>query len=299
MSATPSPLRYPGGKAAIQDMISAIICSNNLNGAHYAEPYAGGGGLALSLLFKQYIHEIHLNDLDRSVWSFWHSILNETEQFIDKIMETSVTIEEWHKQRYIQNNKDKYNDFELGFSSFFLNRTNRSGIILKAGVIGGLEQKSKYLLDCRFNKKGLIDRIKRVEKYKHRIHLYNKDAIDFMNEIDEYMPKKSMFCIDPPYFDKGSLLYTNFYNVEDHKKVSEAILGLKHPWLLTYDNALEINELYNDCARYTYPLNYSAATKRVGTELLITQDGILIPDNLGITRVVKKEKMMNMDEVTI
>lgn len=108
-----------------------------------------------------------------------------------------------------------------------------------------------------------------------------------------------MCCIDLPYFDKGSLLYTNFYNVEDHKKVSEAILGLKHPWLLTYDNAPEINELYNDRARYTYPLNYSVATKRVGTELLITQDGILIPDNLGITRVVKEEKMMNMDEVTI
>ncbi|WP_192881119.1 MULTISPECIES: hypothetical protein [unclassified Photorhabdus] len=73
-------------------------------------------------------------------------------------MATSVTIEEWHKQREIQNNKDNYNDFELGFSSFFLNRTNRSGIILKAGVIGGgVEQKSKYSLDCRFNKKGLID----------------------------------------------------------------------------------------------------------------------------------------------
>ncbi|ECX3498302.1 DNA adenine methylase, partial [Salmonella enterica subsp. enterica serovar Panama] len=118
-------------------------------------------------------------------------------------------------------------------------------------------------------------------------------------EIDEYMPKKSMFCIDPPYFDKGSLLYTNFYNVEDHKKVSEAIFKLKHSWLLTYDNVSEINELYNNCARYTYPLNYSAATKRVGTELLITQDGILIPDNLGITRVVNKEKVISTDESSI
>lgn len=292
MSATPSPLRYPGGKAAIQDMISAIIRSNGLVGGHYAEPYAGGGGLALSLLFKQYIHEIHLNDLDRSVWSFWHSILNNTEQFIDKIMVTSVTIEEWHKQREIQNNKDSYNDFELGFSSFFLNRTNRSGIILKAGVIGGLEQKSKYSLDCRFNKKGLIDRIKRVEKYKHRIHLYNMDAIEFMKDVDVNMPKKAMFCIDPPYFDKGSLLYTNFYNAEDHKVVSETIIKLKHPWLLTYDNAPEINRLYKNCNRYTYPLNYSAAIKRVGTELLVTKSDISIPDDLGITKVLNREVLI-------
>lgn len=292
MSATPSPLRYPGGKAAIQDMISAIICSNGLVGGHYAEPYAGGGGLALSLLFKQYIHEIHLNDLDRSVWSFWHSILNNTEQFIDKIMVTPVSIDEWHKQREIQNNKDRYNDFELGFSSFFLNRTNRSGIILKAGVIGGLEQKSKYALDCRFNKKGLIDRIKRVEKYKHRIHLYNMDAIEFMKDVDASMPIKAMFCIDPPYFDKGSLLYTNFYNAEDHKDVSETIIKLKHPWLLTYDNAPEINKLYKNCNRYTYSLNYSAATKRVGTELLVTKNDIAIPDDLGITKVINRDELI-------
>ncbi|WP_434526401.1 DNA adenine methylase [Photorhabdus asymbiotica] len=286
MSATPSPLRYPGGKAAIQRMISAIICSNNLNGGHYAEPYSGGGGLALSLLFNQYIHEIHLNDLDRSIWSFWYSILNDTEKFIDKIMTTDITIDEWHKQREIQNNKDDFNNFDLGFSSFFLNRTNRSGIILKAGVMGGLKQNSKYSLDCRFNKKGLIDRIRRINKYKHRIHLYNMDAINFIKEIDLTMPEKSMFCIDPPYFDKGSSLYTNFYNTEDHEIVSKTILGIKHPWVLTYDNVSEINELYKDCKRFTYSLNYSAAKRRVSTELLITKNNIIIPNELNINEIV-------------
>ncbi|EYU13917.1 DNA adenine methylase [Photorhabdus aegyptia] len=302
MPATPSPLRYPGGKAAIQRMISAIICSNNLNGGHYAEPYAGGGGLALSLLFNQYIHEIHLNDLDRSIWSFWHSILNDTEKFIDKIMTTDITIDEWHKQREIQNNKDNFNNFDLGFSSFFLNRTNRSGIILKAGVMGGLKQKSKYFLDCRFNKKGLIDKIIRINKHKHRIHLYNMDAIDFIKEIDLVMPEKSMFCIDPPYFDKGPSLYTKFYNTEDHEIVSKTILGIKHLWVLTYDNASEINELYKDCKRFTYSLNYSAAKKRVSTELLITKNNIIIPDGLNINEVVTtvaSERIMNLPECII
>lgn len=284
MSATPSPLRYPGGKTGIQGMVSTIIRSNDINGGHYAEPYAGGCGLALSLMFNQHIHEIHLNDLDRSIWAFWYSILNNTQDFIGKVNDTDITIDEWYRQRDIQNDKNKCDVFELGFSTFFLNRTNRSGIILKAGVIGGFEQKSKYSLDCRFNKKRLIDKIKRISKYKHRIHLHNMDAIDFIKSMDVLLPKKTMFCIDPPYFDKGSFLYTNYYNAEDHKTVSKAISEIKHPWILTYDNAKEIREIYNEYSQYLYTLNYSAAEKKVGTELLIASNNIFIPESLALKK---------------
>ncbi|MBE4916768.1 DNA adenine methylase [Enterobacter cloacae complex sp. P6RS] len=284
MSATPSPLRYPGGKTGIQGMVSAIIRSNDINGGHYAEPYAGGCGLALSLMFNQHIHEIHLNDLDRSIWAFWYSILNNTQDFIEKINDTDVTIDEWYRQRELQNDKNKCDVFNLGFSTFFLNRTNRSGIILKAGVIGGFEQKGKYALDCRFNKKKLIDKIKRINKYKHRIHVYNMDAIDFIKTMDVFLPEKSMFCIDPPYFDKGSFLYTNFYNAEDHKTVYEAISEIKHPWILTYDNAKEIREIYAEYSQYLYTLNYSAAEKKVGTELLIAANDIFIPKSLALEK---------------
>lgn len=97
MPQTPSPLRYPGGKSSIQGMVSKIIQANNLEKGHYAEPYAGGCGLALSLMFKGYVHEIHLNDLDRSISSFWDAIINQTDRFIDKIIETPVTMDEWYK----------------------------------------------------------------------------------------------------------------------------------------------------------------------------------------------------------
>ncbi|MEW2639883.1 DNA adenine methylase, partial [Vibrio cholerae] len=79
MPVTPSPLRYPGGKTAITPMVSDIIGANNLRSAHYVEPYAGGAGLALSLLFNKVVPHIHLNDLDLSIWAFWYSILNHTE----------------------------------------------------------------------------------------------------------------------------------------------------------------------------------------------------------------------------
>lgn len=284
MPQTPSPLRYPGGKTSIVDMVSKIIESNKLSGGHYAEPYAGGAGLALSLLFKGKVHEIHLNDLDKAVWSFWNSILHNTSDFIDKINETEITIDEWKKQREIQLHPTQYSEFELGFSSFFLNRTNRSGVILKAGVIGGVKQQGEYKLGCRFNKDGLINKIKRISKYKHRIHLYNLDAVDFIKHIDNSFESGVFLCIDPPYYNKGSTLYTNFYEPKDHAEISKIILSVEKPWVLTYDNALEISELYKSRRQFNFNLNYSAATKRVGTELLVVSKGLRVPSGLNIVK---------------
>jgi DNA adenine methylase len=282
MPQTPSPLRYPGGKSSIQGMVSKIIQANNLEKGHYAEPYAGGCGLALSLMFKGYVHEIHLNDLDRSISSFWDAIINQTDRFIDKIIDTPVTMDEWYKQRAIQENKQVVDSFDLGFSTFFLNRTNRSGIILKAGVIGGFKQDGEYKLDCRFNKEGLISKIKRIEKYKHRIHLYNLDAIDFINQTHKELPLNSFYCIDPPYYVKGSTLYTSFYKPEDHQVLSKVILELNRPWILTYDNSLEIQKLYRRNRQYRFNLNYTAAHKRIGTELLVVSKKLKIPDTLNL-----------------
>ena len=183
MATTPSPLRYPGGKTSIRRMVAKIIFNNDLDKCHYAEPYAGGCGLALTLLFEDVVHELHLNDIDRSIFVFWDAVLNNHDLLIDRILSTEITMKEWHRQRAIQLNKQNENDFDLAFSTLFLNRTNRSGIILKAGVIGGLNQEGNYTLDCRFNKKAIVDKILRVQKYKHRIHFYNLDAVDFLGNL--------------------------------------------------------------------------------------------------------------------
>ena len=284
MPQTPSPLRYPGGKTSIWPLISNIISDNALSKGHYLEPYAGGGGLALTLLFKGYVHELHLNDLDRSISCFWDAILNHTDDFINRIEDTEITIEEWYTQRDVQENKDVANDFDLAFSSFFLNRTNRSGVILKAGVIGGYAQDGKYKLDCRFNKTGLIERIRRIVKYKHRIHLYNLDAIDFIRSTQGVLPKNSIYCVDPPYFVKGSTLYTNFYDPEDHQEIANVLNALERPWILTYDNSIDIQKLYKDRRQYRFNLNYSAANKRIGTELLIPSDNLALSSKLNLMK---------------
>ncbi len=276
MSRTSSPLRYPGGKSCLKPIVSKIFKANKLQRFHYAEPYAGGCGLALSLLFSGYVSDIHINDIDPSIWSFWHSVLNHTDDLIRLIEGVDISVSEWRKQQEIQLNEDLEDPLSLGFSAFFLNRTNRSGIIAGAGVIGGLQQAGNYKIDCRFNREDLCRRIRRISKYRSRIHLSRKDALVFMEEGD-MLPDDTFFCIDPPYFNKGSSLYTSFYEPKDHVIVADSIMKLNHPWVVTYDNTEQIRSLYRQRRQFVFDINYSVQTKRVGTELLIASKGLRLP----------------------
>ncbi|NRA48691.1 MAG: DNA adenine methylase [Phaeodactylibacter sp.] len=277
MTRTASPLRYPGGKSCLFKAMKEIIAVNDLTHRTYAEPYAGGAGLALALLYSGTVREIHINDLDASIWSFWYSVLNLTDEFSGMVMNADLTIDEWRNQRDIYRAQDDSDPLKLGFSAFYLNRTNRSGIIAQGGVIGGLKQTGNYLMDCRFNRPELVERIRRVATYKDEISLYRMDALDFLKRSPELLPKKTLLCVDPPYFNKGSQLYTSFYRPDDHAALAEVIQNLAMPWVVTYDNASEIKSLYSKSRLHSFDVRYSVQTKRVGDELLIAPDHVSLP----------------------
>ena len=269
-----TPLRYPGGKAKFAPKIKSIIENNDLHG-HYVEPYAGGAGVALDLLFNGVCTDIHINDLDLAIYHFWKSITEETEDFIRLVSKTDVTIEEWHKQKEILK-QDDISPIERGFAAFFLNRTNRSGI-LKGGVIGGLQQLGNYKLDCRFNKETLIKRIQKIGSLSNKIHVYNQDTEKWLLEIDNLIPSNSLIYLDPPYYEKGQGLYRNFYNHQDHKSIKEKLIKVKTPWVLSYDNNQNIRDIYQQYRQEEYILNYSASKKMKATEVIIYSDSIKLP----------------------
>lgn len=269
-----TPLRYPGGKAKFAPKIKSIIENNDLHG-HYVEPYAGGAGVALDLLFNGVCTDIHINDLDLAIYHFWKSITEETEDFIRLVSKTDVTIEEWHKQKEILK-QDDISPIERGFAAFFLNRTNRSGI-LKGGVIGGLQQLGNYKLDCRFNKEALIKRIQKIGSLSNKIHVYNQDTEKWLLEIDNLIPSNSLIYLDPPYYEKGQGLYRNFYNHQDHKSIKEKLIKVKTPWVVSYDNNQNIRDIYQQYRQEEYILNYSASKKMKATEVIIYSDSIKLP----------------------
>lgn len=274
-----SPLRYPGGKNRLVKFIKATIELNGLKGGTYIEPFSGGAAVALALAIDGYMERVVINDYDRSIYAFWHSILNHTDSFIDKIRSTPLSIEEWHAQRAIQQNKFNADLLDLGFSTFFLNRTNRSGV-LKAGVIGGLNQKGPYKIDARCNKDQLIERIQLIAKHKDKFTLHNDDAINLLRRYRN-IAQKNLIYLDPPYYVKGRELYVNFFKDADHIALSQAIQQRRNMnWIITYDNHSFISSLYANAKVLSYAQSYSAGTTKQGAELLFCKHDLIIPEYL-------------------
>lgn len=291
MPRTLSPLRYPGGKTQLANFVTETIRLNNIQNCTYIEPYSGGFGAGLDLLFKNQVNSVVINDYDRSIYSIWYSILNHTEELIDLIEHTPITIDSWYEQKEIHHQYKKYrNSIENGFSTLFLNRTNRSGII-NAGPIGGYKQDGKYLIDCRFNREDLINKILTIAEMKDRITLYQKDAIKLIDIIKiKYTPENSFIFFDPPYFEQGQNLYTNFYKPKDHKKLAKKISELENYfWITTYDFKPQIHDIYNSFPnhRYYYELFYSVQNKRKAKEFIFSSEKTILHslNNIELTPI--------------
>ncbi|MFO4108388.1 DNA adenine methylase [Enterobacter roggenkampii] len=280
-----TPLRYPGGKGKLTNYILKLIDINGLSGCDYVEPYAGGAGVAINLLLAGRATNVHLNDLNTAIYCFWHSILEETERFCSLIESTPVTMVEWYKNKDIIANQANYSALEIGFATFFLNRTNRSGILL-GGVIGGKEQSGKWKLDARFNKTDLINRIKIIASKKANIHIYNQDAKLFLDNVVSKFKKDTLIYLDPPYYVKGKGLYQNHYGHEDHLSIAKTIKqNNMHPWIVSYDNTEEINDMYSGLRKVEYGINYSAQSRYQGPEVIFFCDSITIPDDSNPSKV--------------
>lgn len=264
-----SPLRYPGGKRKVANFMKLLFLHNGLVGREYYEVYAGGASVALALLYGKYASHVYINDLDRSVWAFWKAVLDDTDRLCGLITGAHVTMDEWRRQRDVQSAADP-DILDLAFSTFFLNRTNRSGII-RGGVIGGKGQLGKWGLDARYNRADLVSRINKVARHRAAITLSRTDAAEFLrSKLHAASPAASVAYLDPPYFIKGGGLYENSYQPEDHARIAKAVRKLRCAWVVSYDAIREIRSLYRGFSSIEYDLSYSAQERYRGEEVMFS-----------------------------
>lgn len=270
---TRTPLRYPGGKSRLTGFLRLVMDKNELAGGEYVEVFAGGAGVALGLLASGHASRVHINDLDPAIFSFWKSVFEAPHELCKLIQDVKVDVATWNRQRHILSQPESHSFIELGFAAFFLNRTNRSGILL-GGLIGGKNQDGEWKMDVRFNKENLCLKIEEISCYSDQVNLYNLDAEALLKTVVKKLDSKSLVYLDPPYFVKSKRLYRDTYVAEDHQRLAKEITGLHVPWVVSYDDVKEIRDIYAGHRRMRYKLSYSAGTKFSGNEVIFLSPGL-------------------------
>ncbi len=278
MATTYTPLRYPGGKTAYAGLLAEVISLNHLNDVVLVEPYAGGAGASIKLLLEGKVSRLILNDLDPAIYAFWWSVLNVSNELVKMITDIPFTIDEWRKQREIAKTKNPCDLLTLGFSTLYMNRCNRAGI-LTANPIGGIKQDGTYKINARFNKDGIIAKIQTIAKKSALIELRNTSCERLLAGFKKRKDTSKLFVyLDPPYFQKGPSLYFNHYAEKDHEKLSKLILSCDFNWILSYDCHPEIQRLYSCVPQYQSQLRYTINGNVEARELVATR--LKVPNTL-------------------
>jgi DNA adenine methylase len=224
------------------------------------------------------VEHVHINDADPAIAGFWRVATQMPNQLVAMVASEPVTMDAWRHWRSVMLGQVSGSELERGFATLFMNRTNRSGI-LKGGVIGGKEQAGSYKIDARFMREELCIRLERIGKHAGGIHVYEEDAHQLLGRCHEFLPAKSLVYLDPPYYVKGAGLYRNFYKHDDHVKIAK-LLGsdrFRRPWVVSYDNADEIKDMYAFAKPYAYGLNYTAQRRYTGSEVMFFSKRIQAP----------------------
>lgn len=235
----------------------------------------------MRLLYDEYVNEVVLNDLDAGIAAFWRSVFQHTEDLARLIESCDVTVDAWREQRAVyERRSSKFDDLELGFATFFLNRTNRSGI-LNARPIGGLRQTGVWKIDARFNRKTLALRIRTLGRYRNRVTVTEQDGVSL---VGQYLDKRHFVYADPPYLMRGSDLYLDTLTWVDHQRLAQVLSASRGRWMVTYDHDPRVRELYPGFRHAEFAMAHTAAKPHIGREYAVFADAIEILDLVGLGR---------------
>lgn len=279
-----SPFRYPGSKQSIVRYIYEILKRNKIEPTCIVEPFAGSATVALHLLYNKVVKNAIISDKDLLIYSFWKTLKDDPSYIISFISEVKITLENFYKYKNIARNANKTDIYKLAETCIFLNRTSFSGILTeKVGPIGGKHQQSDYPIDCRFMRKSLLKRIENIRPLFSNITVLNhswKRTLDYCtNKLSKTESNKIFYYFDPPFYNKAGELYNHYFSKTDHVLFCNNIINIKSPWILSYDNAPEIKNMYKNIRKRNvhidipYSINYGA--QRIEKELIITP--LIIP----------------------
>jgi DNA adenine methylase len=272
-----SLFRYPGGKHRLSGAITqrlTALCTEDTT--EYFEPCFGAGNVGITFLSQNpKIKSAWINDRDPGVACLWNAVIHSPGELIEKIKRftPSVSAFDGFKSQLlgIPEEFDPYN-VEVGFMKLAVHLMSYGALGTRAGgPLGGKKQESKDAVDSRWSAEYRCRRVEELHRLLTSIDLIGGGCtcLDFFHPLME-ASRASIVYLDPPYFDKGNDLYQFPFSQTDHERLANILRVAHFPWVLSYDDHPEVNEMYRGTLIQPIPAKYTVGSVRQKTELIIT-----------------------------
>ena len=160
-----SPFRYPGGKTWLVPYVRQWMKNLEHRPFEFAEPFAGGGIVGLSVLFENLAEKLTLIELDENIASVWKIILSvQGERLASEIV--SFKISEQSVRMCLSGSPR--NQFDRAFQTILRNRVQRGGI-MAPGASLMKQGENGHGLASRWYPETLSRRIQSIFENRHRI----------------------------------------------------------------------------------------------------------------------------------
>ena len=253
-----SPLRYPGGKSRVAEIIIEFFPEFD----EYREPFIGGGSVFINAKQRFPDKKFWINDAYLELFKFWQQAQIDVTSVIEKVSELKAKFAKGKElYKYL-----KTNELETAAAFFIFNRITFSGTTLSGGY-------SESAFRGRFTMSS-IERLKPLQNLLENVEITNLDYENLIKKEGENV----FIYLDPPYFSaQKSLLYGkkgSLHKNFDYEKFAATMKTCQHKWLITLDDCQYIRELFSFAEikplQFAYGMrNVKANSDQKANELLI------------------------------
>lgn len=231
---------------------------------HFAEPFAGGANVGLTVAMENLADRVTLVELDRNVAAVWETVLNgRAQDLAQRIIDFRMS------RRGVEAVLARRCNSSLSraFATIVKNRARRGGIMTEQASLLRRGENDKGVRS-RWYPETLRRRIQAISGHSDRITFLHRDGLKFIRSHSD--DARFAFFIDPPYTVVGERLYEQ--SEVDHQKLFKAASAIKGTFLITCDNSPEIRLLVKEFGFEMRRVKMRTAHHSEKTELLIGAD---------------------------
>jgi DNA adenine methylase len=263
-----SPFRYPGGKTWLVPWVRQWLHSLPAKPVEFIEPFVGGGSISLTVAFEDLADHVLMIELDDQIAAVWRTILSRNREWL---AERIVRFKLSYATAIDVIKTSATSTRQKAFQTLVKNRTYHGGILANGSGLLKHGENGKGI-HSRWYPQTLYKRIMDIGKVAHRMTFAEGDGIEAIRRYANI--EHGVFFIDPPYTAGGKKAGKRLYRFcdLDHSELFRVVSTVRGDFLMTYDDAPEVEELARTYGFDTYRVPMKGTHHILYKELLIGRD---------------------------